>query len=114
MGYDKNITNDICFTFDSYFCEWKNRDIESLKDKTLYLEEFSMIPNKLITLIYKAYTMFNNKIYMFGDPNQCSPVEDGSQINYDQLKSPTIKEMCPKVETLQYIEDSCRYDKKNP
>ena len=112
LKYDKDKTNDICFTFDSYFCEWKNRDIESLKDKTIFLEEFSMIPNKWITLIYKAFTMFSNKVYMFGDPNQCSPVEDGSQINYDYLRSHTIREMCPKIETLEYTEDSCRYDKQ--
>ena len=65
-----------------------------------------------MTLIYKAYTMFNNKVFMFGDPNQCEPVEPGSQINYDYLTSKAIKEMCRKVETLQYIEKTCRYDKQ--
>ena len=49
---------------------------------------------------------------MFGDPNQCEPVEPGSQIHYDYLESKTIREMCPKVETLKYIERSCRYDKQ--
>ena len=39
------------------------------------------------------------------------PVEPGSQIHHDYLKSETISEMCPKVETLEYIEKSCRYDK---
>ena len=34
-----------------------------------------MVPNKWMTLIYKAYTMFNNIVFMFGDPNQCEPVE---------------------------------------
>ena len=49
---------------------------------------------------------------MYGDPNQCSPVEGGSQINCDYLESKTVREMCPKFETLQYIEKSCRYDKR--
>ena len=49
---------------------------------------------------------------MFGDPNQWEPVESGSQINYDYLESKTIREMCPKVETLKYIEKSCRYDRQ--
>ena len=72
-----------------------------------------MVPNKWMTMIYKAFTMFNNKVYMFGDPNQlCKPVEGGSQINYDCLESKTVLEMCPRVETLQYIEKSCRYDKQ--
>ena len=112
IGYDKDKTNDICFTFDSYFCEWNGRDIDSLKDKTIFIEEFSMVPNKWITFMYKIYLKYNNKVYMFGDPNQCSPVEGGSQINYDYLQSNTIHEMCPKVETLEYIEKSCRYDKQ--
>ena len=108
--------NKICHTFDSYFCEFNGTSIEtnikSLKNKTIFIEEFSMIPNKWMTLIYKAFTMFNNTVYMFGDPNQCEPVESGSQINYDYLESKTIHEMYPKVETLKYIEKSCRYDRQ--
>ena len=49
---------------------------------------------------------------MFGDPNQCEPVESGSKIHYDYLYSKTIKQMCPKTKTLQYIEETGRYDKK--
>ena len=116
MGFGKNEANKICHTFDSYFCEFScinvETNIKSLKNKTIFIEEFSMVPNKWITLIYKAYLNFNNKIYMFGDPNQCEPVEPGSQIHYDYLESKTIREMCPKVETLKYIERSCRYDKQ--
>ena len=51
-------------------------------------------------------------MYLFGDPNQCSPVEGGSQISYNYLESKTVREMCPKIKTLQYIEKSCRYDKQ--
>ena len=47
---------------------------------------------------------------MFGDPNQTQPVEPGSQIHYDYLESKTVREMCPKIKTLQYIPESCRYD----
>ena len=71
-----------------------------------------MVPNKWITRIYETYLEYNNTSYMFGDPNQCSPVEGGSEINYDYLQSMTIKEMCPGIKTLEYIEDSCRYDIK--
>ena len=46
---------------------------------------------------------------MFGDPNQCEPVESDNQINYDYLDSKKVHEMYPKVEALKYIE-SCRYD----
>ena len=71
-----------------------------------------MVPNKWMTIIYKAFITFNNKIYLFGDPNQCSPVEGGSQISYDYLWSKTVQEMCPRTKTLEYIETSCRYDKE--
>ena len=54
MGYENEEANKICFTFDSYFCEWNGRNIDSLKDKTIFIEEFSMVPNKWMTLIYKA------------------------------------------------------------
>ena len=80
-GY-KN-ANDISYTFNSYFCEWKDRDFDSLKEKTILIEEFSMVPNKWMTIIYKAFVTFDITVYLFGDMNQCSPVEGGSQISYD-------------------------------
>ena len=46
----------------------------------------------------------------FGDPQQCELVESSSQIKYDYLDSKTVREMCPRVKTLKYIEKSCRYD----
>lgn len=35
---------NLCFTFDSYFCEWKGRDVDSLEGKTIFIEEYSMVP----------------------------------------------------------------------
>lgn len=105
------LNNNICYTFDSYFCEYTGDTIKNLKNKTIFIDEFSMVPNKWITKIYESYLVNNNKIYLFGDPNQCEPVENSSRIRYDYLQSKTIN-MCPKVETMQYIEKSCRYDKK--
>ena len=45
----RNMTADIefdriCHTFDSYFCEWNGRDLNSLNNKTIFIKEFSMIP----------------------------------------------------------------------
>ena len=111
-GYEKELANKICHTFDSYFCEWSNGNYHGLDGKTIFIEEFSMVPNKWMTKIYHEYIKYNNIVYMFGDPNQCEPVEGGSQIHYDYLESKTISEMCPRIETLQYIEKSCRYDKQ--
>ena len=113
-GMNKDVVNKICHTFDSYFCEWSNGTYhsESLKNKTLFIEEFSMVPNKWMTKIYNAFTEFGNKVFMFGDPNQCKPVEGGSSINYNYLDSEAIHKMCGNVERLEYIESTCRYDKQ--
>ena len=54
-----------------------------------------------MTKIYEIYTKFNNKVHMFGEPNQCSPVEGGSQIHYNYLRSITIEEMGPQRKTLK-------------
>lgn len=69
---------DKCFTFDSYFNSYHNRDISHLKGKAIFIEEYSMTPNKWMTKIYQAFTKYHNTIYMFGDKNQCDPVEKGS------------------------------------
>lgn len=42
-----------------------------------------MVPNKWITKIYETFKMHNNTVYMFGDPNECEPVEEGSQVHYE-------------------------------
>lgn len=109
---DINKVNRISHTFDSYFCEWNQRDMSSLEGKTIFVDEFSMVPNKWITLLYQAFLKYNIKVYLFGDNNQCSPVENGSQISYNYVKSHAIRHMCPNIETLEYIKDCARYDKQ--
>lgn len=39
---------------------------------------------------------------MFGDTNQCEPVEDGSQVHYDYFRSRAISEMCPERVKILY------------
>ena len=67
-GFNKEKVNKTCYTFDSYFCEWngttEETNIKSLENKTIFIEEFSMVPNKWITNIYKTFTMFKNIIYV--------------------------------------------------
>ena len=47
---------------------------------------------------------------MFGDINQCDPIEKGSQIHYDYFKSVLLYGMCPKRIEITYIEEHARYD----
>ena len=91
-GYEKEVANKICHTFDSYFCEWSDGNYHGLEGKTIFIEEFSMVPNKWITKIYHEYLKHSNTVYMFGDPNQCEPVEGGSQIHYDYL-APVVQKL---------------------
>lgn len=93
-----------CYTLDRYFCDYHGRDVTSLKDKTIFIEEYSMTPNKWMTKLYEAFTKFGSTIYMFGDTNQCDPVEKPSTIHYDYFKSVTIREMCPERIEMEYIE----------
>ncbi|XP_068677184.1 uncharacterized protein [Montipora foliosa] len=116
MGGNPNV----CYTFDSYFCEWggcsTETNLKDLKDKTVFIDEFSMVPNKWITMIYKAFTLYGTKVYMFGDPNQCSPVESGSQISYNYLRSKieVNKRCCDKfVEDKEYEEVVFKYNDKH-
>ena len=57
------------YTFDRYFCDYYGRDVTNLKDKTIFIEEYSMTPNKWMTKMYNAFTKFGSTIDMFGDAN---------------------------------------------
>ena len=103
---------DKCYTFDSYFCDYHGRDISHLEGKTMFNEEYSMTPNKWVSKIYQAFTKYHNTIFMFGDTNQCDPVEKGSQIHHDYFTSVPISEMCPKRTEMKYKEGCARYDEQ--
>ena len=98
-------------TFDSYFSGEKGskKHCEMLKGKRVFIDEFSMVPNKWITLLYKAFCKHGVEVYLFGDSNQCDPV-DAQIFNY--LNSPGVRQMCQGATELQYIEGSSRYDKE--
>lgn len=45
--------------------------IDKFEGNNISIEEFSiiMVSNKWMVMIYKAFTMFNSKVYLFGDCN---------------------------------------------
>ena len=112
VGGIKHDANKICHTFDSYFCEWNEDNFKELRKKTVFVEEYSMVPNKWMTMVYKAFDKYNIVVNMFGDPNQCDPVDEDSNLAHNYGESESVKSMCPGRRTLEYIEGSCRYDKK--
>lgn len=100
--------------FHSYFCEWYDEEIwkDVIKVRTISVDEYSMVPQKWMTNIYEIYCKYKNTIYMFGDENQCDPVEDGSQIHYDYLHCSSISQMRPEKISLQYKQECSQYDKR--
>lgn len=98
-----------CYTFDLFFCDYHGRDISSLENKTIFIDEYSMTPNKWMTKVYEPFTKYKLTTYMFGDTNQCDPVEL-RQVHYDYNTSIPVSEMCPKRVEMKYIERYARYD----
>ena len=78
----------------------------------MFIEEYRMVPNKWMTKIYQAFSKYCNTVYLFGDKNQCNPVEGHSQIHCNYFTSKTIMDMCPERVKLEYIEGCSRYDTK--
>ena len=78
-------------TLDNYFFGiGKDRSMDSLDGKDIFIEEFSMLSNRWMTMIYKAFEKFNNKVYSFSDCSE--PLEAGSQVHYNyQLSALSIK-----------------------
>ena len=91
-------------TFDSYFCKWNNNNIKSIKNKT--------VPNKFITILYKLGLEYSFILIMFGDTNQCNPIEGKSQVCYNYINSISVRQICPALQTLEYIENCSRHDMK--
>lgn len=57
---EREEANDMLHTFDSYFSEWANYE-NRLANKTFFIEEFSMVPNKWMTKIYETSKTHNNQ-----------------------------------------------------
>ena len=101
--------NKICHTFESYFFD-STRGINDLKDKIVFVDGYSMTPNRYITLLYQAFTKHNITIIMSGDVNQCEPINRVKSIRHNYFTSKSVSEMCPDHIEMKYIEGSARYD----
>ena len=98
----------------THFYDFHGRDIPDLEGKTIFIEEYSIVPNTWLTKIYHAFTKYHNTIYLFGVTNECDPVERNSQTHYNYLESKTMLEVCPKRVKLEYIGGCSRYGRKTP
>lgn len=106
-----NNVNKICHTFRSFFYD-DSRGVNDLKDKIAFVDEYTMTPNRYITLLYHAFTKYNITIIMSGDINQCEPINDDKTIPQNYFTSKAVEEMCSQRVELTYIEESARYDNK--
>ena len=59
-----------------------------------------MTPNRWVTKLYEGWRQHGYTLYLFGDSNQCSPVQGGSAIHYDYLISVSAREMCTEGKEL--------------
>ena len=61
-----------------------------LKGKRVLIDKFCMVPNKWICLLYQAWIKGDIEVLLFGDNNQCDPID----INiYDYVNSLSVKQM---------------------
>lgn len=93
----------ICYTFESYFYD-NIRGVDDLKDKILFLDEYTMTPNRFITLLYQALTKYGITIIMSGDDNQCEPINNIKSRRHNYFISKAVSEMCPNRVEMKYIE----------
>ena len=70
---DKHEVNKLCRTLESYFHD-NLKGVDDLKDKIIFVDEYSMTPNRYITLLYQAFTKHDITRIMSGDTNQCEPI----------------------------------------
>lgn len=106
-----NNVNKICHTFRSFFYD-DSRGVNDLKDKIAFVDEYTMTPNRYITLLYHTFTKYNITIIMSGDINQFEPINDDKTIPQNCFTSKAVEEMCSQRVELTYIEESARYDNK--
>lgn len=70
----------VAHTFNSYFNEYGNNQDNILGGKDVFIDEYSMVPNRWMTLINNCYTRKKLRVNLYGDNNQCDPVEGTSQL----------------------------------
>jgi hypothetical protein len=108
-GIDKKVF----VLFDSYFPRAENEEtyINKLKNKIILIDEYSMTPNKWMSLIYSSFIKNNNQVFMYGNMDQLPEIADDNAKPINYLNSTAIRQMCPVLEELQWHEHA-RQDKK--
>lgn len=91
-------------TFDSYFSEWANYE-NRLANKTFFIEEFSMVPNKWMTKIYETSKRHNNQYSLHvWRPKSVWARWSGGEVYYDKIR---INDSWS--ERKEFRDNSCQY-----
>ena len=114
---DKGVPN--VFTFDMYFNEHLDNAsyVKRLnKYKKIMVDELSMTPSRFFIILSQLGAEGSesepHQILLFGDMNQCKPVES-SGVWYDYSHSQLINALTNyKRVDLQYVEGKSRYDRR--
>ena len=103
-------------TIDSLFHNCNIDNVSAIMDRVkkynvIYVDEYTMITHKHMTLLYRLYEQ-GKRIIFIGDVDQCLSVSsDGKQ--YDYIDCPMFRKMINNnIVTLDYIKGKCRQDKK--
>ena len=110
LGTEENI-----YTFDSFFNEHLQFEQKLLKVSSyerILIDEYSMVPFKMMNLLNIIKSRLNIKLLFFGDHNQCLSVET-SGIIYDYYKTSTFQKMCNNnMIMLKYKAQYARYNQE--
>lgn len=61
------------------------KGVDDLRDKIVFVDEYSMTPNRYITLLYQAFTKHDITVLMSGDTNQCEPINTTKSIRHNYI-----------------------------
>ena len=100
-------------TFDSFFNEnlsYEQKINKIEKFDRIIVDEYSMVPVKMMNLLNQIKIQKNKKLLFFGDHNQCLAI-DANNIVYDYIQTQTFSKMCNNnLFMCSYKEQYSRYD----
>ena len=96
---------DSVHTFDSFFNPNINvgKRPNLLKDRDMFVTEYSMVPNRWMTLLHSAFSSHNIKVCLYRDINQCEPSRREPAFCIDYNLARTSK---TSAQTLQHTNTS--------
>ena len=84
--------------------------ILDLEGKTIFIEEYSMVPNKWMTKIYQAFIKYPIRYIHSAIPISVTQLKRAHKSSTIMLNLKSKKYICPERVKLEYIEGCSRHD----